>query len=48
MEFVGKTLLYAVKLILFIILSIVFIPCFLVVNFMQKTWSGMLADLFNL
>ncbi|GEM_PF-1878992 len=48
MEFVEKTLLFAGKLIVFLFLTIIFVPSFLVVNYLQKTWSDMLGDLFNL
>ncbi len=48
MEFIEKTLLFAGKLILFLALSIIFIPSYLVVNYLQKTWSTMLSELFNL
>jgi len=46
MEIVAKTLLYIGNLILFIFLTIIFIPSFLVVNYLQETWSKMLESLF--
>lgn len=46
MEFIGKTLTFVGKLLLFAALSIIFIPSFLVVNYLQKTWSDMLEKLF--
>ncbi len=48
MDVVEKTLSFAGKLLLFIALSIIFIPSYLVVNYLQKPWADMLAELFKL
>jgi hypothetical protein len=48
MEFIGKTLAFAGKLLLFMLLSIVFLPSFLVVTYLQESWSKMLSELFSL
>jgi hypothetical protein len=47
MEFIGKTLAFTGKLLLFVVLSIIFLPSFLVVNFLQKPWAEMLESLFG-
>jgi hypothetical protein len=36
------------KLPIFILLSVIFLPAFLIVNYLGDTWSKMLNDLFNL
>jgi flagellar biosynthesis protein FliQ len=46
MEIIEETLIFVGKVLLFAVLSIIFLPCFLVVNFLQETWSKMLSDLF--
>ncbi|MBP6858072.1 MAG: hypothetical protein KBC11_02700 [Candidatus Pacebacteria bacterium] len=48
MEAVEKTFLYILNLVLFIVLSIFFIPSFFIVTYLQETWSKMLGDLFKL
>jgi hypothetical protein len=48
MEFVGKTIAFAGKLIVFVALSVLVVPSFLVMTYLQKTWADMLSDLFNL
>ncbi len=48
MEFIGKTLAFGAKLILFVLFSIIFVPSFLVVTYLQEAWSKMLGELFNL
>jgi hypothetical protein len=48
MEFIGKTLAFAGKLLLFALLSIIFLPSFLVVMYLQEPWSKMLSELFSL
>lgn len=48
METAEKTLIFAGKLILFFFLAVIFIPSFLVVNYLQKTWTTMLSELFGL
>jgi hypothetical protein len=35
------------KTILFMLLSIIFLPSFLVVTYLQETWSSMMSELFN-
>lgn len=48
MEAVEKTFLYIGNLIFFIILSVLFLPSFLIVTYLQETWSKMLGNLFKL
>jgi hypothetical protein len=48
MEAIGKALGFAIKMLLFIVLTVIFIPAFLIVNFMQEPWNKMLGELFNL
>jgi hypothetical protein len=44
MEFIGKSLLFFGKLVVFVFFSIVFVPSFLVVTYLQETWSKMLEE----
>jgi len=37
-----------IELILFIVLAVLFIPAFLIVTYLHKTWSTLLAKLFKL
>ena len=48
METFGKILIFAGRLVLFIAVTIIFIPAFLIVNALQSTWNGLMGDLFNL
>ncbi|HTH93554.1 MAG TPA: hypothetical protein VL576_03700 [Candidatus Paceibacterota bacterium] len=48
MEIVEKTLLFAGRLVLFAALSLLFIPGFLIVNYLQKPWTDLLNNLFKL
>jgi hypothetical protein len=48
MEFIGKTIAFAGKLLLFALLSVIFLPSFLVVTYLQESWSTMLSELFSL
>jgi len=47
MEFIGKTLAFTAKLLLFIALSIIFLPSFVIVNYLQKPWAELLESLFG-
>lgn len=40
-------LTYVGKVILFVLLSLIFVPSFLVVTHLQKTWGDMLSKLFG-
>lgn len=46
MKELQEALGYVGKLVLFVLLSIIFLPSFLIVNNLQKTWANMLNDLF--
>jgi hypothetical protein len=50
MEKAGEAVLEAIgwvgKLLLFVLLSVIFLPSFLVVNYLQKPWAEMLESLF--
>ena len=48
MEKAGHILDYIIKLALFILVSIFFVPGFAFVHLFQKTWTGLLGDLFGL
>lgn len=40
-------LTYVGKVMLFVLLSLIFVPSFLVVTHLQKTWADMLSKLFG-
>ena len=42
-----KTLKMAGDLLLFVILSMVFVPSFLIVHWLEDTWSKKLSELFG-
>jgi hypothetical protein len=48
MEVAEKTFLYVLNVILFVVLSIFFIPSFFIVTYLQPVWAKMLGDLFKL
>jgi len=48
MEIIEKSLIFVGKLILFVLLSIIFVPSFLVMTYLQDTWVKMLGELFDL
>lgn len=48
MEKAGHILDYAIKLALFVLVSIFFVPGFAFVHLLQKTWTNLLGDLFGL
>lgn len=46
MDTFGKAIAYTLNVILFMLLSIIFLPAFLITQYLQETWSKMLGDLF--
>jgi hypothetical protein len=46
MEFIGKTIGFVGKVLLFALVSLLFLPSFVIVNLLQKPWEEMLAELF--
>ncbi len=46
MEIVKEALVFTGKVVLFFLLSIIFLPSYLIVNYLQEPWSKMLGDLF--
>ena len=47
-ESAKTVLLYAGDLLLFVVVSVLFLPAFLIVTVMQPLWSKKLGDLFGL
>ncbi|HSE56750.1 MAG TPA: hypothetical protein VLB02_01550 [Candidatus Paceibacterota bacterium] len=43
-----KAIGYVFNLIVFIVLSIIFVPAFFIVTYAQEYWSKKMADLFKL
>ncbi len=48
MEKVEKFIVYIFNVLLFVVLSILFLPSFLIVTYIQPIWSKMLTNLFKL
>lgn len=44
---VEKILLSVFNFLFFVVLSILFLPAWLIVNYLQETWSDRLKDLFG-
>jgi hypothetical protein len=47
MEAIEKTFLFILNFVGFVILSIVFLPAFFIVTYLQAAWSKMLGDIFK-
>lgn len=47
MEIVEKILFAVGNFALFVIMSVIFLPAFLIVNYMQEAWSEKLSDIFG-
>lgn len=47
MDEIGKIVGYVGNVILFVFLSIIFLPAFLIVNYLQEMWSKRLSELFG-
>jgi len=47
METVSKSLSFVANVLLFVLLSIIFLPAFLIVTYLQEPWTKMLGDLFD-
>jgi hypothetical protein len=47
MEHISHVLALIGKTVLFVALSIVFLPAFFIVTYLQETWSSMLSELFG-
>jgi len=48
METVENILIFAGRLVLFAVLTLIFIPAFLIVTYLQKPWNELLGNLFKL
>lgn len=48
METAQKILLYIWNLTLFVVVSVIFLPSFFIVTYVEKFWSKKLEELFNL
>lgn len=48
MEFVEKTLISIGSFILFVVVSLLFLPSFLIVTYLEPVWKKSLNDVFGL
>jgi hypothetical protein len=47
MEWLEKTAIFILRFLGFVVLSIFFLPSFLIVTYLQETWSKMLGEIFK-
>jgi hypothetical protein len=47
MEKIESIFVFGFNLLIFVLATIVFLPAFLIVNFMQNFWTKKLSDLFG-
>ncbi|MFZ4500125.1 MAG: hypothetical protein ACOYMZ_01345 [Minisyncoccia bacterium] len=47
MDEVGKIIGYGANVVFFVLVSIVFLPAFLIVTYLQEFWSKRLSELFG-
>ncbi|HEY0980419.1 MAG TPA: hypothetical protein VGE18_03370 [Candidatus Paceibacterota bacterium] len=47
MDEIGKVFVYVGNVLLFVLVSIIFLPAFLIVNYLQEVWTKQLSELFG-